>query len=761
MNSIPMTGRLGVFPTGEAPLEGPAVIRWDDHQIPFIEAGSDADAAFLLGAVHAHLRLGQMEFLRRVSQARLAETGGPFLVDIDHTLRALDLGRAVPAIKASMRPDTLAWVERYVEGINWYASRTERPPELGLLGFEAEAWTVEDVLRLGRLASADVNWLLSYTFLRLRKEEGFPAYWKRVLDFGAGATPSFGPGSPGAEAGSALDLLGSLGRSGSNAVVVSGSRSVSGAGLVAADPHVGVNLPALWTIVGYSTPGTRVLGFTIAGLPAVVVGRNEKIAWAGTNMIGLNSSMYDVSSMRDRFTTREETIRVRLWFDREVEITETPMGPLMSGTPLFKDMGLPPTALKWRGHEASDEISTFLDVSRSGTFEEFRAAFAPYAVSGQNFLYADSSGNIGQVLAMEYDPAAGRVAPLLLGDPTNPEHVWGNPIRSTELPFAYNPGAGVLISANNTPVKTEPPVTLVTNANDRMDRFAELLGLGVAAGAVDGAGGGDGRDTGATSMGRDAADRIDVDRLKAIQQDVVSLASRTAAGLVAERAGDGGALDVRARAVVEALRAWDGAYAIDSTGASAYQFALVRIAGVGWEKLHGAAIARSMLGSPAVHHLFVEDLRAGVLDRFIADGLMAAGKDFIRRPFSKGVKWGEIHRLRLATPVGRAPVIGSKFRFGEDATAGSSTTIYKSAHTPTTEKHGTDYGANARFVADLSDADANDFSLLGGQDGWIGSENFLDLYQEWKRGGYVRVPLSEAGVRAGFTRVMEFVPVKK
>ena len=120
--------------------------------------------------------------------------------------------------------------------------------------------------------------------------------------------------------------------------------------------------------------------------------------------------------------------------------------------------------------------------------------------------------------------------------------------------------------------------------------------------------------------------------------------------------------------------------------------------------------------------------------------------------------WGEMHRLRLAHLLGAAPVIGGRYRFGDAPTGGSRSTVMKTAHGLTTERHNTSFGANARHVSDLSDLDANDFVLLGGQDGWFNSSTFLDQFDLWQRGDYIRIPLQLATVRTTFSRHMTLRP---
>ncbi len=716
--SIAVRERIAAFPSEALPLHAPATVRWNEQQVPFIEAGDDRDVPLLLGMAHAHLRLAQMELLRKASQARISEMAGPFTADIDATLRALNLGKATPEIKKSMRPDTLAWVERFVEGVNLYRERVRaRPADFALMGMDEEPWTVDDVITLGRLASADVNWLLWISYLRLRDQPGWPEAWERLKAFGAAATQSFGPDEP-------INLV-SISKSGSNCFVVSGKRTASGSGLIASDPHVGFMLPALWLVAAYRSPGFgAVSGFMIAGLPMVVVGRNESIAWGGTNMQSLNTSLYDASGEDPAaFVSRTERIRERLWFGREVTVRESPaLGPILSDTPFFKPFaGGKTIALKWRGHQPSDEFSAFLDVCRAKTWDDFRAAWRPYAVSGQNMLYADREGNIGQVLALEHQPAAGRTAQVGLGDPKNPEHRWGPGIGSTDLPAAHNPEAGFLVSTNNTPVRVDPPVTLKTNANDRHDRLASLLA---------------------------ASDKIDFAAAGAMQLDVYSRWSHDLARSIAARAADinliGGG---RALTLLES---WDGFYAIDSLGAPILQAVARRLALGHYSRRYSPAVAEFLLGSEAVFTMLREDVEAGRLDNDLAGALSGAEADI-----KEGTRWGDVHFLKIAMPVSRLPLFGSKFDYGTIPVPGSLTTVFKAANRVGPGPHFADYGANARHIADMSSPDENYFVLMGGQDGWIGSTTVTDQVPLWREGRFIRVPLSEAKAREAFPFVTE------
>ncbi|MFW6027663.1 MAG: penicillin acylase family protein, partial [bacterium] len=112
--------RLDVIPRQDLPLEKPVTIRWNAYQIPRIEAHTDGDAAFALGMVHAHLRLAQMEILKRIARGRISEMVGPLTIEIDAAIRTLGFDRAADEILAAMPEESRTWLQRYTDGVNSY-----------------------------------------------------------------------------------------------------------------------------------------------------------------------------------------------------------------------------------------------------------------------------------------------------------------------------------------------------------------------------------------------------------------------------------------------------------------------------------------------------------------------------------------------------------------------------------------------------------------------------------------------------------------
>ena len=709
--------RLTVIPTDGLALQGRTVIHWDRHQIPFIEAEHDADAAIALGLVHAHLRLGQMELLRRVSQGRLSEMAGPVAFDIDHGLRILDFGRATAEMEAGLPPETRAWLEGFVAGINHYQENVaELPVEFAVMGLEREPWSVGDILTIGRLAGSDVNWLVWFNLLQLRTRDDWPEIWARLVENGSDSVPSFS-----AEGLSLEGLISQTARSGSNSLAVSGARSASGGAIMASDPHLGILLPNVWLIAGIRSPSYHALGVMAPGLPIFAIGRNRDIAWGGTNMRAASSDLYDVSDLPERaFSERDETIRVRWWFDDTVTVRDTQWGPVLSDVPQLAELDVPPFALRWAGHLPSDEISAFLAVSRARDFDQFRAAFRSFAVPGQNMLFADSAGNIGQVMAVRLPNRTGTPPDVIL-DARTAAAAWDDPRSVEDLPFVLNPPGGVLASANNRPADGETEIGYFFSPDDRVARMGALLG-------------GD--------------DPIGLEDLRRVQQDVYMASSDALRSLAVGRMD---VLRVTAeatpeeRAVIDLMRDWDGHYTESSRGAVAFELFRSGFTRSFYEVSFGEQDWASFANVGRIRVLLREDIEAAdpeVLRGALQDGLAAATAGI-----DEFADWGEMHRLQLAHPLSNLPLIGDRFRFGDFPVGGSTDTLMKTAHATTDQRHATRFGANARHISDMSDLDSNYFVLLGGQDGWLNSDTFMDQVPLWRSGDYIQLPMRLENVR--------------
>jgi penicillin amidase len=714
--------RLEAMPTEDLPLHGRVSIHWNEHLVPFIHAETDADAAFALGLVHAHLRLGQMAMYKRIAQGRISEMAGPLTADIDHGIRILDFGRAAEAIEAALPLQTRSWLARYVAGINHYQARVRPLPfEYAALGMEPEPWTIRDVLTFGRLAGSDVTWIVWASLLELRARGDWPELWARLLDSGVESMPSFAP----TKASAWMDLIAGLSRSGSNSLVVAGRRSATGGALIASDPHLGINIPNIWLIVGLKSPSYHAVGLMVPGLPVFAIGRNPQIAWGGTNMRAAASDLVDLSHVpKEAIVERRVTVPVRWLPDRDVVLRDSPWGPVISDAPQLAAYDLPPLALRWTGHDASDEISAMLQASRARTFAEFRDAFVTFSVPGQNMLYADAAGNIGQVMAVRV-PERDAVRPEdMISSANAAARRWQDTIGPLALPFAYNPGQGFLASANNRPTDAGPTIGYFYSPDDRVARMKELIGPEAT---------------------------IDTADLRALQQDVhvaSSLALRDAIVANVDLDALQADLDDRGREVLHRVMHWDGKYGIGSRGAVAFELVRHAFTAGFYTSFMGEDDAAAFASAGAIKSLLVEDIRAAEPERLTA--LVRQAIETAAPKLQEYPTWGAMHRLALRHPLAFAPVIGSRFRFADYPTGGSTNSLMKTAHAPADARHDTRYGANARHISDLADIDRNYFVLLGGQDGWLNSAAFLDQVPLWRDGRYIEVPLDPERIEAEF-----------
>jgi penicillin amidase len=700
--------RLAMLPALSLPLGAPVMIRWDKHQIPFIEAESDRDLAVALGAVHAHLRLGQIEIMRRAALGRISEMVGPLGIEADRAIRLMALNRAVPEMIARLPSETKQWAEGFLDGINHHlAHATALPREFDVLAIRPEPWTLTDLMTLFRLASADISWLVWSRLLRLRDrmpQTDWASLWPRLLSGGAPAALDGERAEPAAWA------CAQMARTGSNAFAVSGSRTATGAALIASDPHLPYGLPNPWIIVGMRSPSYRCVGLMMPGLPFVALGRNPDAAWGGTSLHAQSSDLFDASVLPEQDIVEDfETIRVRGAPDRRLRLRRTVHGPIVSEGRLLPSRRR--LALRWVGHEASDELSAMLAVARSTNWEAFRDALKGFGVSGLNMVFAGRDGRVGHVLAAHI-PRRPPGLPADLHLPLSAASWWESMVDSSHLPMRTGPGHPIVVSANERPDGTVAPVGFFFAPPDRGERIAEKL---------------------------DRTAPVGIAEAKAVQRDVLARRSLILRGLLLQMAPR--PRRARQQRLLAVLTGWDGCYGRASKGALAFELLL---AGV---------IRRLRLGPLRAYDaawmtqgLITEDLRAVPADRLRQVVTRALGPAAAR--LERHGDWGTFHRIVLRHPLGRLPLIGRRYRMPDIAAEGGNNTVHKTGHRLGTRSHHASFGSCARHISDLSDLDANLMVLLGGQDGWFGSENFDDQTALWQRGDYIRVPLRPEAIRA-------------
>lgn len=671
-----------------APAAAEIRIHWDDHHIPFVEAESEPDLAVGLGIVHAHLRLGQIELLRRVAQGRVAEIAGPLALPLDQAIRLMDVGRAVPAIIDALEPDVRAWAEGFVRGLNHVLMHAELPEEMRLLGIGREPWTLMDLFTSARLAAADISWFVYARLLRARAKlprAEWLELWPRLVAAGM-PNPEAAP-------------VGVLARAGSNAAAVGASRSASGAGMLAADPHLSVALPNVWLAVAMRCPTLNAAGLMPTGFPVIAIGRNRSIAWAGTSLHAAASDLFDVAEMP--LTTRPATVRVRGAGTRTLGLRESPLGPVVSDGALFRHDS--PLALRWVGHVPSNEMGALLNVMRADGPEAFTRALEGFGLPGQNMVYATADGRTGHVLALRGPRRNGPPADVI--QPPEAAAAWMRLARTSDFPDRHDPASGVVASANDEAPQGQFAPGYFYSPPDRMQRLRALLEEG---------------------------DKVTLEALAATQSDVQG--RREAVDQLLARLPEHPA---RAE-----LAAWDGRYDADSRGALVWEALLAELT----RRLPDQARLLPLSAIWMGRNLILQDALA--MPDPALQPILRAALDAAAKVLRRDGRWGAAHRMRVRHYLAAVPVLGRRYRFGAYESPGGNDTLNKTGHGPVRGRHAVSYGASARFVTDLADLDSNRVVLLGGQDGWLGSATFADQVPLWRRGESVALPLRAETARA-------------
>ena len=467
--------------------------RWG---VPHIYAQGRQDALFAQGFVHAQDRLWQMELQRRAATGRLSEIFGHRTLNIDRVFRRLGFHRSSQReIDSPASQTAIDSLIAYSEGVNAAIRQMKvLPPEFLLLRHEPEPWTLIDSLSWGRLQAWRIssNWdseILRY-MLATRLDVGTLAQVEPRYPAGQPLAVPAGAASGPADSDFELrlaDLLPFSGGGCSNAWAVAGSRTESGKPILVSDPHLGPQMPAVWYEIHLEAPDLRVAGASLPGLPGVLIGHNDRIAW------GITASFVDVLDLYAERVNPDNPASYRSgesWREGEIvresivvkgktdpwteEILVTHHGPIV-GPPLgFED---PPLALSSTIYQTTNSLEGILALNDAGTWEEFRAALSKLEAPTLNFVYADEDGNIGYQLAGTV-PIRGRGDGLLPAPGWDPQYDWKGFIPFEKLPTCLNPATGYVVSANNKIVDDDYPFFLSHEwvAGYRAQRLSDLLG---------------------------------------------------------------------------------------------------------------------------------------------------------------------------------------------------------------------------------------------------------------------------------------------
>lgn len=462
-------------------MSQPVTVEYDDHGIPHIYAETEADLYRAQGYVMARDRLFQMDFSTRAAAGRLSEVLGSRSLGFDRYQRRIGMGIGAERFLEALAKDTsyMAAVEAYAAGVNAYIATLkphQYPLEYKLLGFQPEPWsskkTAYMVMNLNKTLSfgtsavglSNTRTLLGADFVD-RMYPYIPVQVEPIIPAGtrwefAPVTVPEAPVSDPISQYSDMRIPESNPNIGSNNWAVHGSKTASGKPILANDPHLDLTLPSIWYLLQLTTPTHSAKGVGFPGVPDVILGFNEHIAWGATNV---GNSALDVYALTLRNGATEylhdgdwkptgirvEEIRVKGRPTVIDTVFTTHHGPIVvrdGETPYSRSFEAA-QAIRWTGHLIDQPFKTFYLLNRARTYDDFKASLAFMDNPPQNLVYADRSGNIALHLAGRF-PLKWHGQGRFVSDGTDPRYDWAGWIPKAHNPFVANPSRGFVSSAN-------------------------------------------------------------------------------------------------------------------------------------------------------------------------------------------------------------------------------------------------------------------------------------------------------------------------
>jgi penicillin amidase len=751
----------------------------DENAIPMIIANSDLDAVFAMGYIHAQERLFQMDFARRAGEGRLSEIFGSKTVLFDRMFRTIGIYKHVCENYNRLNPLSKRILEAYTKGVNEFIKKSKGnyPIEFDLLGYDPYEWKPEHSLVIGKLMGWELNvsWWSDIAFANLIQKLGVEKTKELLPNYPQNA-PTIIPSSYQSLAEISTNFIeldrnfrkftGFVGTHiGSNNWVVDGSKSISGKPIIANDPHLAFTLPGKWFFVLIRSAKWNVDGFTIPGLPAVVIGKNQNISWVLTNVMADDADFYiekfdesrnkyffnnqwkDLSITIDSFAVKDSANCI-------FEIRKTHRGPVVSEIHPYNllypvDGRIKSNiSMRWTGLEFSDELFAIQSINRAKNWNEFKNGLKHFTLPGQNFVYADDIGNIGYVCAARL-PLRSNASPTLVYDGTTDQYDWKGFVHYEEMPKLFNPPQHFIASANNKTVESfKYHISNVWEPSSRIERINDLLKSKKIHSSSD---------------------------FKNYQTDFVSPYAKKIIPHIIKAFESTKISDENLKVSLQLLLNWNFELNAKSQVPSIYTHFLfhflkntfqdelgkeqlkeyVFLANIPYRK-----IIEILEGNPKAFFDNVETDQVEDKDDIIRKSLVDAITD-LENKRGKNIadwQWGNFHKINFKHVFSDInPLLDKLINVGPFEIGGDGTTLFNTEYTfqelfeetrdkskpYRSEPYENKLGPSMRYIFDFGAPNYLDFILPNGQSGHFMSEHYSDMTEKWLNGEYIRVPLEK------------------
>lgn len=749
-------------------LNADVTVRRDRHGVPHLQAQNLDDLYMAQGYVSAQDRLWQMDMARRMAAGDAAEVLGPALVDHDRIQRTLLIRETAERIVANLSESERRYINDYAHGVNIFIAthQDHLPAEFRLLRYQPQPWQPVDtaLITLGMVQMLDQRWDERFSRERITARLG-PTLTNQLYPTGSwrdhpptqappdlSSPENFIPDVPLDETQvSVHDLLhlhqlleparaGCEGCApGSNEWVVSGAHTASGKPILSNDMHLGHQIPGVWYEFDLEAPGFHAAGVTVPGVPGIVAGHNDHIAWGFTALYAAMQDLY-VEQVNAQHEYRapdgiwqpiehhREVIHVRHGRDVTLEIAQTAHGPVI--TPLVPGERRT-IALRWSAYDIPSDSFPIFAVASATNCTDFRAALSHWWGPSLNVVYADDQGHIGYQAIGQIPNRPGGIQPALISDNT---HEWQGYIPFDQLPSTLDPANGILATANARITPDNYPYPISDDWADpyRNERIWKWL------------------------AGKNKLTSAD---MLTLQTDTYSQVDQELAQRFAYAIDHAKNTDHRLREAADLLRTWDGNVSKDSAAA-----AIVN----GAKNAFWPMLLKPHLGDD--WQLYQWPASGFAREQIITNTPPAwlppgypTWNDFLAAVVKEGLRgsplllkswhYGNTVPIDLEHPLySRIPVLKRFLRWtgtGPQPQAGDTTTVKQTGRT---------FGPSQRFTIDWADPNAATENIVMGQSGNPLSPYYRDQWFYWYNGKTFELPFNDAAVQAQTTHTLRLLP---
>jgi penicillin G amidase len=776
-------------------LSAPVKVTRDGHGVPSIEAASLEDLFLAQGYVTAQDRLWQMDVMRRFGAGELSEILGEDTLKIDREHRILGLRAAARKSLGTASPRDRSYFDAYARGVNAFIEdhRKSLPIEFHILKYQPKPWQAEDSIVIANQMVKDLNF---YTFgdslarekilAKLGPELTADLYVNRSWhdrpptvmreDLSDQQNQSHsgerddkdqdqdqddddfdddsGPDNAVTRQAGGISIWEQHipeAANGSNDWVVSGAHTVTGKPLLSNDMHLGHQMPNLWYEAHLKSGSLDVAGVTLPGVPYVIVGHNQRVAWGFTN-VGptVADAFVETFDAQGAYQTpqgwrqpehREEVIHVKGKPDVTLDVKITRHGPIISELIPGESR---PVALRWTLYDGLH--MPFFDVDTAQNWDDFRKAFSQLDAPGQNVVYADVDGNIGY-------QTTGHIPIRAAGDGSLPvsgaddAHEWKSYIPFDKLPRIYNPSSGIIATANGriTPDNYPYSISAEWEAPWRTARIYHVL------------------ESGRKFAGSD---------MLALENDVQSENDLFAAERFVYSVDHAAKPSARAKQAADMMRNWDGRMLAASTAATVAVRSGQELTRLLLEPKLGSAPEdpnqpETTLSWKTYHWqmktVWLQNVMLHQPKRWLPEKysnydelLTAAVEAAVNGPDAPkdlgAWRWGRVNAIAVEHPVlGKIPGLQRWTAPGIKEQSGSGYTV------KAVTRH---HGPSERFTANLADLDQSTLNTVTGQEGNFLSPYYMDQWKAWYEGSTYALPFTQQAVEASRVHRLVLQPAR-